>query len=262
MEIYIDDILIWGETVTELTENLEKVFARMREYNLTVNPEKCRFGLREIEFVGHVISTMGTPSMSFSIKKLQNVGQFQLPETHKKLKSFLGLTSYFRQHVKDYVTMSHDLNSMITPYKPRQRLTWSPEQIKQFEDLKNSVVNCPKLHFLVPDRPVFVQTDASDYGIGAYLFQKRGDIEYPIMFLSKSLVAEQLNWSTPEKECYAIIYAFNKMEHLLKDSHFVLQTDHLNLSRVYSTGSPKVLRWKSRIQEFNFTLEYIKGEIT
>jgi hypothetical protein len=192
MEIYIDDILIWGETVTELTENLTKVFARMREYNLTVNPDKCRFGLREIEFVGHVISTLGTPSMSFSIKKLQHVGQFQLPETHKKLKSFLGLTSYFRQHVKDYVSMSHDLNDMITPYQPRQRLNWLPEQIRKFDELKNSVVNCTKLHFLVPDRPVFVQTDASDYGIGAYLFQRwtetDGTItEQPIGFISKSL---------------------------------------------------------------------------
>jgi cleavage and polyadenylation specificity factor subunit 1 len=265
MEIYIDDILTWGSTVTELVENLNKVFARMREYNLTVNPEKCRFGLREIEFVGHVISTMGTPSMSFSIKKLQNVGQFQLPETHKKLKSFLGLTSYFRQHVKDYVTMSHGLNDMIAPYKPRQRLTWTPEQIRQFEELKNSVVNCPKLHFLVPDRPVFVQTDASDYGIGAYLFQRWDDengttVEQPIGFISKSLDKVQVRWATVEKEAYAIYFALQRWDHHLRDIHFTLQTDHSNLLFLNEDTKPKVQRWKIQIQEYDFTLEHIAGE--
>ena len=264
MEIYIDDILIWGDTVGQLTENLNKVFARMREYNLTVNPEKCRFGLREIEFVGHVISTLDTPSMSFSIKKRHNVGQFQLPETHKKLKSFLGLTSYFRQHVKDYVTMSHDLNDMITPYKPRQRLTWSPEQVRRFDELRDSVVNCPKLHFLVPDRPVFVQTDASDYGIGAYLFQRWSDngttVEQPIGFISKSLDKVQARWATVEKEAYAIYYALQKWDHHLRDIHFTLQTDHRNLLFLNEDTKPKVQRWKIQIQEYDFTLEHIAGE--
>ena len=265
MEIYIDDILTWGETVEELSENLQKVFDRMKQHNLTVNPEKCRFGMREIEFVGHVISTLGTPTLSFSIKKLQNVGQFQLPETHKKLKSFLGLASYFRQHVKDYVAKAHDLNTMITPYKPRQRLTWTQEQERKFEELKNAVVNCPKLHFLVPDRPVYVQTDASDYGIGAYLFQRWVDedgttVEQPLGFISKSLDKVQARWATVEKEAYAIYYALQKWDHHLRDIHFTLQTDHRNLLFLNEETKAKVQRWKIQIQEYDFTLEHIAGE--
>jgi hypothetical protein len=266
MEIYIDDILTWGETVEELAENLQKVFDRMKQHNLTVNPEKCKFGLREIEFVGHVISTLDTPTLSFSIKKLQNVGQFQLPETHKKLKSFLGLASYFRQHVKDYVQKAHDLNTMITPYKPRQRLTWTPEQERKFEELKDAVVNCPKLHFLVPDRPVYVQTDASDYGIGAYLFQRWADedgttVEQPLGFISKSLDKVQARWATVEKEAYAIYYALQKWDHHLRDIHFTLQTDHRNLLFLNEDSKAKVQRWKIQIQEYDFTLEHIAGEM-
>ena len=87
----------------------------------------------------------------------------------------------------------------------------------------------------MPGRPVFVQTDASDYGIGAYLFQRYTDdtgqeIETPIGFISKSLDDVQRRWSTIEKEAYAIFYTVTKWEHHLRDIHFTLQTDHRNLT--------------------------------
>jgi transposase InsO family protein len=79
------------------------------------------------------------------------------------------------------------------------------------------------------------------------------------MFISKSLDKTQCRWSTPEKEMYAIWYALQKMDHLLRDIHFHIQTDHENLTRHKVTGSPKVLRWKLDIQQFNFTIVHIKG---
>jgi len=80
------------------------------------------------------------------------------------------------------------------------------------------------------------------------------------MFISKSFTSVQLRWSVPEKEGYAIVYAFIKMKHLLKDRHFDLYTDHENLTRLYSTGSQKVMRWRMFMQEYNFTIHYKKGE--
>ena len=63
----------------------------------------------------------------------------------------------------------------------------------------------------------FLRTDASDYGVDAYHFQIRKGKEIPIIFLSKALTEEQFRWSTPEKEAYAIVYAFNELEHLIRD---------------------------------------------
>ena len=134
----------------------------MRKWNLTVNPSKCVFNVTTIEYVGHVISTDPTPTISFSDKKLISVGEFELPENQKKLKGFLGLASYFRLHVRGHTELSQPLQEMIRNYKPRQRIQWTPEQENHFQKLKNAVVNCPKLHFLEPGRPVFVQTDASE----------------------------------------------------------------------------------------------------
>jgi hypothetical protein len=106
---------------------------------------------------------------------------------------------------------------------------------------------------------VFLHTDASDYGIGAYLFQMVDGDERPVALFSKSLVKEQLRWSVPEKECFAIVAALEKFRHLIQHVRFILRTDHKNLTYINLGGSPKVYRWKLAIQEYDFDIEYIKG---
>jgi DNA-dependent RNA polymerase auxiliary subunit epsilon len=105
---------------------------------------------------------------------------------------------------------------------------------------------------------VFVLTDASDCGVGAYIYQKVDGQERPVIFLSKALQGTQLNWSTINKEAYAIFYTLKTDEYLLRDIKFTLRTDHLTYLNVESTQ--KVRRWKLLIQEFNFDVEHIPGE--
>jgi len=86
--------------------------------------------------------------------------------------------------------------------------------------MKNAIVDCAKLYFVDDDiekNPVFLETDASDYGIGAYLYQVKDGQEYPIQFLSKALNATQYKWATREKEAYAIFFAIKKLKVLLRD---------------------------------------------
>ena len=105
-----------------------------------------------------------------------------------------------------------------------------------------------------------MNTDASDYGIGGYLYQVVDGREVPVAFLSKSLSEAETRWSVTEKECYAFVYFFKKYEYLLRDRHFVLRTDHRNLTYINESASPKVRRWKILISEFDFDIEYIKGD--
>ncbi len=109
------------------------------------------------------------------------------------------------------------------------------------------------------DATTILETDASDYGIGAYLYQLIDEVQFPIAFMSKSLAGAQRNWSTIEKECFAIYTALRDWEYLLRDRFFTIRTDHDNL-RYLNINTPKVVRWKLAIQEFNFQVEYIKGE--
>ena len=79
------------------------------------------------------------------------------------------------------------------------KLSWTPETINSFEELKEAIQNCQKLYFLDDYDRIILETDASDYGIGAYLRQEIDDKDYPIMFISKSFKSLQLRWSVPKK---------------------------------------------------------------
>ena len=257
-ELYLDDIIVHGRTEDEYVENLRQVFDRLRARGITLNPEKCRFGLSQVEYVGHIINEHG---LDFSKHKRDNVLDFPTPTTHKGMKQFLGLANYFRDHVKDHSMIVQPLQDMVSDYKKNKALQWTPELTALFNDVKDRVGNCPELFFMNDSLPVYLHTDASDYGIGAYLFQlEPSGKEKPIAFISKSLTKERLRWSVPEKEAYAIFYAFQKLEYLIRDRYFLLRTDHKNLTYINQESSPKVRRWKLAIQEYNFDIEHIAGE--
>jgi hypothetical protein len=259
LEVYLDDICTWSDTIEGLCENLEKIFDRLAKFNITLNKKKCRFGMSEVEYVGHVIDEHG---LSFSSKKIDKISTFRKPERKKDLKSFLGLASYFREHVDKYADMAGPLHGLIEAYtkKGRQnRLVWTPEADTAFDKLKEAIINCPKVHWITPGHPIFVNTDASDYGIGAYLYQQIEGKEVPISFLSKTLSRVERKWSTIEKEAYAIFYALSKWEMYLRDTHFTLRTDHANLTYLRTEHKQKVQRWKLAIQQYTFQIEHVKG---
>ena len=259
-EVYLDDIIVFAETENELLANLEKIFSRLEEYNITLNPEKVKIGLRSVEYVGHVIDHEG---LSFSQEKISDVLATPKPRTHKDMKSFLGLCVQFKDHIDKYSDIVKPLHLMIPNYKTstaNQKLNWTPETEACFSELLEKVNTCPKLFFIDDEAPVFLHTDASKYGIGGYLFQVVDEIQHPIAFISKTLSATELRWSVPEKEGYAIFYSLMKLEHLLRDCHFTLRTDHKNLTFINTDFREKVKRWKLAIQHFDFDIEYIKGE--
>ncbi len=120
--------------------------------------------------------------------------------------------------------------------------------------------NCPKLFYVDLSLPIHVRTDASDYGIGGYIFQLDQQRELPIWFISKALHKAQLDLSTFEKEAYAIFYTITKFDFLLRDVQFVFKTDHKNLTFLKTAQSAKVRRWQLALQEFDFKYIHIKGE--
>ena len=101
-QIYIDDVLLFGTTDNEYLSNTRKVLGRLREHNVTANPAKTKLGLKEVEYVGHLITSTGT---SFTEEKRLQVLDFPLPETEKALLQFIGLVNYFRDHVPKMTEM-------------------------------------------------------------------------------------------------------------------------------------------------------------
>jgi hypothetical protein len=257
-ELYLDDLIIAAESEEELLENLAKVLERFRQYGLTINPDKCVFGKSSVTYVGHTIDKDG---MHFERDKLDSVLNFPKPSRQKELKSFVSLASYFRDHVDNLSTRIHPLNAMLEGYNRTKRLKWTKEGEEAFLDIKKAIDECPRLWFMDDTSPIFLATDASNYGIGAYLYQIRDGKEVPIMFLSKTLEARMRKWHTAHKEGYAIFYALRKLEYLLRDRTFTLKTDHANLRflKANYSNEDKVQRWLACYQGFDMQIDYLEG---
>ena len=151
-----------------------------------------------------------------------------------------------------------DLVAGYTKQQARSKINWTPECNSAFADIRQAIDECPLLWFINDHSPVYLKTDASDYGIGAYLYQVvTGDdskaVEHPIGFISKSLVSGYDKWDIPMKEGFAIFYALKKWEHLLRDRQFTIMTDHLNLTRLRTERSANkmVSRWFLAYQEYH-----------
>jgi hypothetical protein len=114
----------------------------------------------------------------------------------------------------------------------KQMLNWTEDQKAIFLECQKAVLQCRKLYYhKVEDAPIRVYTDASDYGIGAYLCQiQETGIEIPIEFISKTLTKSERKWSTYEKEAFAILYSLRKWEYHLRYTKFTIFTDHKNLT--------------------------------
>jgi hypothetical protein len=214
VELYLDDCLVHAQSLDQFLERLREVFERFRNSGIFLNPSKCKLGLTQVEYVGHTIDKDG---LHFTRSKLDSVLNFPRPETKKQMKSFIGLANYFRDHIANHSNRVQPLQDLVMNYTKSHsshKLQWTPESNKAFEDIRQAIDDCPRLWYLDDHSPIFLQTDASDYGIGAYLYQRvtqeDGSVrDHPMGFISKSIAAEHPNWDTAQKEGYAIFYALH-----------------------------------------------------
>ena len=257
-ELYIDDLIVHAQTHEQFIERLDQLLSRLAEHRLRVNPDKCSFGMDEVEYVGHTINEHG---LTFSRNKIDKVLQIDTPVLGKDLKSFLGVAVYFIDHIQNYASIVAPLHAMLHDYDRNRRLIWTEPGRVAFHQIKESINNCTTLFFIDDHSPITLTTDASDFGIGGYLSQLVDGVERPVAFVSHGLSQQEIRWSTIEKECYAIVYTLKKLNYLLGDRQFTLKTDHKNLTYLDADANEKVKRWKIAVQQYDMILEYIKGPL-
>ena len=162
---YLDDIIIVTETFEEHLAMLERVLARIKEAGLTINREKSVFGRSEVKYLGVLVNRDGfRPDPD----KIAPVMQYPEPKNLKQLRRFLGMASWYWKFLPKFTTIADPLTRLT---KKNFRYVWEEEQQQVFDHIKALVSTAPVLH-----RPDFasrfvIQTDASDPGLGAVLFQ-------------------------------------------------------------------------------------------
>lgn len=124
------DIVIFGETIEEHNQNLVTVFERLRKCGLTLEPEKCKYLLPEVENMGHIITADGVQP---NPAKIEAVRDFPVPTNPTEVKSFVGLAGYYRRFINNF---SHTARPMVDLMKEDVIFEWTDKCQKAFKDLK------------------------------------------------------------------------------------------------------------------------------
>ena len=256
-EVYLDDVIIFGDTPTEFIERMRIIFTRFRLKNICLKASKCKFGLSKIEYVGRTISKEG---VSMSTKKINSVLDLPKPMVNTQLRSFLGLANYFKDFVPNHSNVVSPLFKMVDHSAKKQTaLKWTPEGDAAFILVRSLIANSPTLYFIDNNAPIYLMTDASDYGIGGYLYQVINNTKQLVALVSKSLTQTQLAWSTIQKEAYAIFFCCTHLDNLLRDRKFTILTDHKNLTFIRQASNPMIVRWHLALQELDFQILFVPG---
>ena len=255
--VYLDDIIIFSSTVEEHCDHVEEVLCMLRRAKLKANLEKCSFGKRRIEFLGHVITSEGIQPNRDLINKIID---WPVPENRKQLQQFLGLANYYRQFIKGYAKIARPLSKLLGA---DEDFEWEDEQWLAFKALKTLLTQAPVLIYPKLNEPYILQTDASGYAIGAVLSQIGDDgKEHPIAYISRTLNKHERKYSTTEKECLAVLNACEKFKDYLYRSRVIVVSDHAPLKWLQKQQSTnaRLTRWNLKLQELDMEIAYKPGK--
>ncbi|XP_042865110.1 uncharacterized protein LOC122248852 [Penaeus japonicus] len=257
VEAFVDDILVHSSTFEEHLEILEEVFQRLRGTNMTIKPSKCEIGHKEIQYLGH---TLGEGRCSCQNDKIQKIKEAPRPTTKKQVRSFLGLTGYYRNFVPNFAVLALPLFDLLKKHAPN-KVPWGDEQEGAFNSLKKLLCKQPILQLPNFQKPFILRTDASQDGVGAVLMQETDGEIYPVAYHSRKLKPAERNYSTIEKELLAVVDGIKKYYFYLYGDKFLLETDHMPLEslRTSKNANARLMRWALYLQQFNFAIRYIKG---
>ena len=247
---YIDDIVIFGETIQKLNENLEAVFERIKTLGLRLEPRKCEYHKPELEYLGRVITKDGVKP---NPEKLSAVLNFKQLKTVKDVQFFLGLAGYYRKFIKNFSSIAKPLSKLT---QKDTIFDWTLNCEKAFYDLKNALISPPVLRFPNFKEQFTLTTDASNQGLGAVLSQNG----HPCLFISRTLNKAEERYSTSEKELLAIVWAMKRLRQYILGSKFKIQKDHRALVSLHNVKDPssRLLRWRLRMEEYDYDIEYVK----
>jgi len=255
---YIDDIIIYSFQWLDHLQHLDRVLQSTEEAGMTIKITKCQFAMPQVEFIGHRI---GSGERSIIASKIKPILDIPEPKTKKLLRSFLGMCSFYRAYIRNFSEITVPLTNLTRKGSP-DKFNFNQTETNAFQNLKDALANATTLYSSSPEKPFIIRTDASDYAVGAVLAQSHGDKEeFPIAFASSKLSGAQLNWSTIEKEAYAIIYALQKFDYLIFGREIHLYTDHnpLQYLAISAPKSAKLTRWALSLSRYNLVVHHTAG---
>lgn len=269
--IFLDDLLIFSEKAEILQETTQKVLERISSSNLTINKEKSVFEVDSVEFLGMIISQDGVQP---SEEKIKAIVDFPQPQTYKELRGFLGLMTFISSHIKNFSTKSEPLRRLLagksTSLKGARLLPfWETDQQEAFMELKRVAAGeIITRGYFDRNAKTFLQTDASNVGLGAMLFQKDDEgLNRVNACASKSLTETEKAYPQTQREALAVVWATKKFHYYLAGREFTIVTDHEPLKFIFGGTSSKTSKraitraegWALHLSSYRFKVETVTG---
>ena len=254
--VFLDDIIVISSTFEQHLERLNAVFQRLKTANLKLKPSKCRLFQLKVKFLGSVVSADGIEP---DPDKIKAIVEWPVPENLMELRAFVGLASYYRRHVEGFSDISKPLSELT---KKNQPFIWGSEQQKAFELLKYRLTHYPVLAPPLPEGKYIIDTNASDFAMGAVFQQEQFGTVRVIAYASKTFDASERMYCTTRKELAAVIYALKEFRHyVLGGKLFLLRTDHGALTSLFKVPVPiqQQARYLSFLADYNFEIQHRAG---
>ncbi|MCH97414.1 retrotransposon protein, partial [Trifolium medium] len=225
----------------------------LKEKKLYAKLSKCDFCLKEVSFLGHIISSGG---IAVDPAKVDDVSQWGTPESVSEIRSFLGLAGYYRRFIEGFLKLALPLTQLT---RKDQAFVWDEKCEKSFQELKRRLTTAPVL--ILPDakESFVVYCDASKMGLGGVLMQK-GQV---VAYASRQLKIHERNYPSHDLELAAVVFALKVWRHYLYGSRFEVFSDHKSLKYLFD---PKELnmrqrRWLEFLKDYDFGLSYHPGKV-
>lgn len=276
--VFLDDLIIFSNTLEEHESRLLRVLSRLREYGLKLSPEKCKFFQTSVKYLGHIVSENGVETDPEKVSALKS---WPVPTNLKTLRSFLGFAGYYRRFIKGYSAIAKPLNDLTREYfstrknlksldlkvhqfDPKQPFgsRWSPHCQLAFTTLIEKLTSAPVLGFADPKRPYILHTDASTTGLGAALYQEQDSNFRAIAFASRRLSLSESRYPAHKLEFLALKWSVTeKFQDYLYGANFTVVTDNNPLTYILTSAKLDATshRWLAALSTFSFKLHYRAG---
>jgi len=259
---YFDDIAWGSNTEDEFLKVLEALLEFGVKHKLKFNAEKSCFGVDSITHVGFIVNKDG---VRIDPERTRDIAELEAPKSTKKIQSILGVLNFVRNFVPEFSIKAKFLTDRLEKAavkKDASKFVWTPDDARQFQELKELVLTAPLLSVLDYSRPIFIRCDSSRFGAGAVLFQYDAEgREMPVCYASRKYTATETRYSTFQQEMGAVVWALERFQEYCMGYPVIVETDHRNISYVKRSAMPQLARWRMRLEAFDFEVHYRCGAL-
>ena len=252
---YLDDIIVVANDFEEMLERITEVFQRLRSFNLTLSPTKCRFYRSSINYLGYKISAEGIQPIDENIQKINS---FPIPRTVRQVRKFLGICNYYRGFIKNCAEILQPIEEILRKGK---KFKFSQVCEESFKKIKKIFLSSPFMLQPSKEKTFFLNTDASKIAISAVLCQEVEGILRPVRYFSRRLNGAEQKYESSKMELLAIIEGVKQFKDYLYGRNFVILSDHepLKFFLKLQNPAPIIARWLLFLSEFQYDFQHIPG---